>query len=769
MESDFLADDASQPASGSALYDEEYYESHCARNHPYRKGDPEWEAFYAKVADNIVRSLGPETAYDAGCAIGFLVEALWDRGVETHGRDISEFAIQQVRPDVRDYCEVGSVTDRIEGVFDLVLCIEVLEHLTPDDAAMAIKRLVSATNQILFSSTPTDFDEPTHVNVRPPIYWIRQFAAHGFAPVLGYDGTFVCPHALLFRKTAGPVGDEVQLAAAELVRLRTSLAGETTNRLRLNTRLAEALEQKYQLEVASEELRWAREAAQYERGVAERIQATQELEIEELRSSLRDHHERLVRAEGVELRLQSIEGSVFWRATAPLRKLVNLVPAGLRTLLKRLTRRIVFLLSLRFLRQPTAPTASAVPSVTDGSVHAPVPLEVAAPTQLSEQRFPYLEPLRVFKAPDGAPTVNVVTDSILAGSLFGGVATALILASQIATRLHARLRLITRTEPADAAHIVKVLQQSGVPADLEIETLLVADRSATAVPLTAQDYFLTTSWWTTAPTLASVGHGRVAYLLQEDERMFYPMGDEFLRCAEVLNDPELHTVINSEMLLRHFSQGPGALRGLAERAACFEPAFPTHLFYEDPAARAQSGKRNFLFYARPNNVRNLYWRGLDAIERAILEGTLDPEQWRFVFLGKDIHDVQLPGNPELVVGENLPWDEYAGHVRAAHVGLSLIYSPHPSYPPLDLAASGAVVVTNTFETSKTDLGSYSKNILCVPPTVADLNQGIVQAVALAGDDLRRLDNAAHAGIARDWSTTLAAAVDQIVAWWTPRS
>ena len=54
-------------------------------------------------------------------------------------------------------------------------------------------------------------------------------------------------------------------------------------------------------------------------------------------------------------------------------------------------------------------------------------------------------------------------------------------------------------------------------------------------------------------------HGRLArrstpaniiYLVQEDERRFYPEGDESIRCAEVLDDPRITCIVNSKPLLR---------------------------------------------------------------------------------------------------------------------------------------------------------------------------------------------------------------------------
>ncbi|MFO0810212.1 MAG: methyltransferase domain-containing protein, partial [Gemmataceae bacterium] len=99
---------ATPPSRSSNLYNGFYYAHCCGR--PYRRS-PEWEAFFGGIADRIVSQLRPTTVLDAGCAKGFLVEALRDRGVEAYGIDISGTAIDEVRPDIRPYCRVGSLTD----------------------------------------------------------------------------------------------------------------------------------------------------------------------------------------------------------------------------------------------------------------------------------------------------------------------------------------------------------------------------------------------------------------------------------------------------------------------------------------------------------------------------------------------------------------------------------------------------------------------------------------------------------------------------------
>ncbi len=68
------------------------------------------------IATEIIRTLRPKTVFDAGCAWGLLVEALWDQGVEARGVDISEYAISNLRPDMRPYCRVGSLTEPFTGL-----------------------------------------------------------------------------------------------------------------------------------------------------------------------------------------------------------------------------------------------------------------------------------------------------------------------------------------------------------------------------------------------------------------------------------------------------------------------------------------------------------------------------------------------------------------------------------------------------------------------------------------------------------------------------
>lgn len=205
----------------ASSYDRAYYQHYCG-DIPYERND-HWLVFFHNIADHIVRSLRPRRVLDAGCAKGFLVEALWERGVETYGIDLSEYAISEVRLDMQPYCRRASLTEPIDGRFNLVTCFEVLEHIASEDAREVIRNLASVTDTILFSSTPVELTEPTHINVQPTIAWLRLFAENGFAPDLGFDAAFVAPHAFLLRRVTEPYPDEVLILFSELIRYKLTL------------------------------------------------------------------------------------------------------------------------------------------------------------------------------------------------------------------------------------------------------------------------------------------------------------------------------------------------------------------------------------------------------------------------------------------------------------------------------------------------------------------------------------------------------------------
>ncbi len=181
----------------SSVYNESYYETHCGDDY---LRDNVWANVFARHADRIIKELNPKTVLDVGCAVGYLVEGLRDRGVEAEGIDVSEYALSVVRDDIKQYCSIQSATEPITKKYDLITCIEVMEHLAPEDFFVAIDNMCSATDMILFSSTPFDFNEESHYSVNEPSYWVERFAYNGFYHDVSYDPSYIAVQAMLFRR-----------------------------------------------------------------------------------------------------------------------------------------------------------------------------------------------------------------------------------------------------------------------------------------------------------------------------------------------------------------------------------------------------------------------------------------------------------------------------------------------------------------------------------------------------------------------------------------
>lgn len=223
------------PEDPGKIFNAYYFAHGCGR--PYQR-DEEWLRFFGAIADRIVSDIQPATVLDAGCAMGFLVEALRQRGVEAWGVDIAEYAIQNVHPAIQPYCWMASVTEPLPRTYDLIVCIEVLEHLPPGETVKAVENICQHTADVLFSSTPFDYKETTHFNVQPPEVWAQLFAQHSFYRDVDFDARFITDWAVRFRQANEPLHRVVR----DYERLFTLLWKENSDLRALTAEMRDQLE-----------------------------------------------------------------------------------------------------------------------------------------------------------------------------------------------------------------------------------------------------------------------------------------------------------------------------------------------------------------------------------------------------------------------------------------------------------------------------------------------------------------------------------------------
>jgi SAM-dependent methyltransferase len=187
-----------QVGTSSEDYDAYYYSHYSGPS--YDVDEPHWIRFFGNLADRLISLLEPTTSLDAGCAKGILVGSLVERGVDAHGVDVSEHAIENGDPRAAGRLSVQDLTKPIEGRYDMVTCIEVIEHLSQGDAELALDNLCAVTDRLVLTTTPFDLRDVTHVNVRLPQHWAAMLAERGFFRRPDVDLAFIAPWAVMFQR-----------------------------------------------------------------------------------------------------------------------------------------------------------------------------------------------------------------------------------------------------------------------------------------------------------------------------------------------------------------------------------------------------------------------------------------------------------------------------------------------------------------------------------------------------------------------------------------
>jgi hypothetical protein len=153
--------------------------------------------------------------------------------------------------------------------------------------------------------------------------------------------------------------------------------------------------------------------------------------------------------------------------------------------------------------------------------------------------------------------------------------------------------------------------------------------------------------------------------------------------------------------------------------------------------------------------------GALALARAVSEG---------MFAGWELHgigtvgrerEIPLGGGISLSLLARADQRTYARLLRDHDVGLALMYTPHPSLVPIEMAAAGMLTVTNSFENKTAEaMRAISANLITAEPRVETLASALGEAAAGA-DDLTRRIRGSHVNWSSDWRCSLP---DDLLRW-----
>ena len=185
----------SQRPIGSDHYDSDYFQA------GWREGGDRYDLETRRQIEGpnprlIQEVFDPARVLDVGCGPGFLMYFLHELGIEADGIDFSPSSRALAPKPVRDRIRIGSVTGAHvdEASYDLVVCREVLEHLTVLQVRQTIAQICRASSRFVYCTTrfhpspsslldvTTQFDtDPSHITLLSKEFVRCLFVLEGFA------------------------------------------------------------------------------------------------------------------------------------------------------------------------------------------------------------------------------------------------------------------------------------------------------------------------------------------------------------------------------------------------------------------------------------------------------------------------------------------------------------------------------------------------------------------------------------------------------------
>lgn len=357
-----------------------------------------------------------------------------------------------------------------------------------------------------------------------------------------------------------------------------------------------------------------------------------------------------------------------------------------------------------------------------------------APLPIDEITLAQFRPLR---DDDPTPRLTLILPMLQKGSDFGGTATGIDIFCRLALALRQERAVDLRVLVTDvlAETDTSIITSRAAKVDLIIgpDQIELVRSPQAAISVRANEVFMPYNWWVTLnfaalrdqqTALFGLPPKPLVWLMQDYEPGFVGFSSAHLlaRAAYDSSAP-LWGVINSTNLARYIAQAGHKF----ERSFVFEPVISDALRpYLNRVGTAQRHQR-VLVYGRPNVERNCF----PALVRGLRRWARDYPQfanWEVISAGVPHDPVDLGNGRKLVSVGKLSLDDYAEMLLTSAAGVSLMASPHPSYPPLEMAHFGVRTVTNSYLCK--DLSTFHPGITSID-SIAE--QPLAAALAAACD------------------------------------
>ncbi|MEJ8738524.1 glycosyltransferase family 2 protein [Erysipelotrichaceae bacterium HCN-30851] len=314
--------------------------------------------------------------------------------------------------------------------------------------------------------------------------------------------------------------------------------------------------------------------------------------------------------------------------------------------------------------------------------------------------------------------LNLLVPSINTEHVFGGISTAIKFFDELADVTGYDMRMIL-TDATPNEEAIKIYSESRGYTFVDCEKDSVekkqivsyCDRYMKSIPVSENDYFIFTGWWT-AHCCQEAYESFVykpnifLYFIQDYEPGFYPWSSRYMLADASYKNKLPHIAIfNTKLLYDYFK-----LNGYNfTYEFVFEPSLNKSLKeILDNNLGIIKKRKQILVYGRPSVDRNAFSLLIYILKKWV---SIYPDSVDWVVLSAgELHETIELGNGVVLksVGK-LSIEEYGKVLLETYAGISLMESPHPSYPPLEMSTFGAKVITNTYKNK--DLSKFNENII----------------------------------------------------------
>lgn len=135
-----------------------------------------------KIVPIVIELVKPQSVLDVGCGTGTWLKAFQENGIENFiGIDSHDVTKDQLMISESNFKSLDLLKPfDLHRKFDLVLSLEVGEHLPESSADTYVESLTRHSEVILFSAAIPGQGGQNHINEQWPEYWMKKFGKHGF-------------------------------------------------------------------------------------------------------------------------------------------------------------------------------------------------------------------------------------------------------------------------------------------------------------------------------------------------------------------------------------------------------------------------------------------------------------------------------------------------------------------------------------------------------------------------------------------------------------